>query len=213
MAVVIVWLSALQGCGPRTDPPQSPATTASSRESRPEDLDPTQVERPKLGKTEVENRPNWPSVRWATTARGRGGEPFSFTVLKHMRGTRALGHQETRDVVHEFNDYRTEFIYTEGDGPYCSFRLAADRWGVADGARTHGKVDRRTLAEARLIAPKGPPYQVDSLEVEEYHYGLAGEVTYHGTIAFSAAGSMKSATPIRGKKKRDYYLVWAVDDH
>jgi hypothetical protein len=171
------------------------------------------IERPKLGEVELDKSQNQQLAKMLWTYRKADGTTASFTALLKFYSTGIMGGTLTRDVVHDHGSWENRFVYSGWNSPYQAFRQGLQMWGIADGARAVVKGTQRVLAEARLIAPPGPPYTIDGLEVEEFHYGPSGDLVFYCKSKFELHGIKKSESDSQGTRSNDYFPYWAVNDH
>jgi len=102
------------------------------------------------------------------------------------------------DLAWDFGKFKNIFFYEN-----------EKKLAIAKGARTFDK-SGQLVAEARLIRfmENGP--QLQRFEIEEFHYGLRGNLVFTCKSQYDDLGVKVSQTETNGKKKEDYYFIWAV---
>lgn len=122
----------------------------------------------------------------------QGQMPLKFKVAKG----------ENHPLSYSFGDFQNFFIY------HSASEL---NYGIAEGAYTIDK-SGRLVAEARLLPLVFVGNrQLVGINIEEFHYGLNGELTFkcESRIDFPF-GFKRTETNVVGKKERDYYFLWPV---
>ncbi len=102
------------------------------------------------------------------------------------------------DLAWDFGKFKNIFFYEN-----------QKRLAIAKGARTFDE-SGQLVAEARLVRFLENGQQLQRFEVEEFHYGLRGNLVFTCKSQYDDLGAKVSQTETNGKKNEDYYFIWAV---
>ncbi|HJP93061.1 MAG TPA: hypothetical protein VJ875_13975 [Pyrinomonadaceae bacterium] len=123
--------------------------------------------------------------------------PAPFTVRS---GVRPFFDQGTVKVYSEFGDFRNTYIYDQVE-------LTAG--GIASGARATNS-SGQLLAEARLLRLRTSNNSFQGVELEEFHYGLDGQLTFRCKSQIDSHGFKVNESEASGTKAQDYFFIWPV---
>ncbi len=102
------------------------------------------------------------------------------------------------DLAWDFGEFWTIFFYRD-----------EDKLTIAEGARTFDK-SGRLVAEARLVGFLDKELDPQRFEIEEAHYGPEGDLIFTCKSRFDDLGVKIVQAEEQGKKRQEYYFIWAV---
>lgn len=130
-------------------------------------------------------------------------DPQSLSYIKYL-DRRLYNSGIFVALAYDFGEFQNYFLYG---------RSLPKLAGIAEGALTLGTsgTSAQLLAEARFLKiltdENGKPTGV---EVEEFHYGLDGELIFTSKSQFDLDGFKVAEREVTGEKEREYYFIWPV---